>query len=284
METTTTVENGNGRRWASDSLGDRPVQLMEDLLSKMPISLIASNVLHLCDADDLVAEVLQDPRFVDFDQIPVHDGDGIIGVLVRDSAPSSTRTRDAMQPLREGMVMAADASLLDFVEQADVNRFALLLEGKEVSAIVTLSDLQKVAVRPALFSLVTLVEMLLAEWIRLNSSGDEWLSALSPGTQRRIQQRFDRLQEHNLVVDKITATMIEEKIKAAANLANCPGGSAAETELGEIALLRNSVFHHHDFGETERNAVQVCERVRLARKYIELLETAMRPQDESRKI
>ena len=263
------------RRWASDPLGDRPVELMEDLLSKMPVSLIAPQVLYTCDADASVAEVLEQPSLLDFDQIPVHDGSGIVGVLVRKATLSCAPVRDAMRPLREGMLMGVDASILDFVEYADEKRFALLLEGNEITGIVTLSDLQKIAVRPALFSLVTLVEMLLAEWIRARSTGDEWIDGLTKGAQDRIHDRFKSLQKHNLVVDKITATVIEEKIRAAVKLPSWPGGDVEEKELEEIAKLRNSVFHHHDFGETEENAIRICKRVRLARKYIRIFDKQM---------
>jgi hypothetical protein len=180
-----------------------------------------------------------------------------------------------MLPLHESMLMGVDSSILSFVENADTNRFALLVKGRKVAGIVTLSDLQKLAVRPALFSVVTLVEMLLAEWIRRNAPNDEWLEKLSPGKQTRIQERYESLLDNELVIDRITATLLEEKILAATRLPGFPGMPGAKRDLDEIALLRNSVFHHHDFGETIDNALAISRRVRLARTYIQLLDPAL---------
>jgi hypothetical protein len=61
---------------------------------------------------------------------------------------------------------SAEASLLHFVWSADPQPRRLVLEGKDIRAIVTLSDIQKLPVRISLFSLFIDFALLLTEHLR----------------------------------------------------------------------------------------------------------------------
>src|SRR5690606_4928245 len=106
-----------------------------------------------------------------FDQVPLTEGDRIVAVFVRG---------EGVVELREDLFMAADAPLLTFLKTADRQRFRFLMEGEGISGLVTLSDIQKLPVYSVLFSLVVAAEMLLMDWIRKASGGDDevWLRHL----------------------------------------------------------------------------------------------------------
>ncbi len=62
-----------------------------------------------------------------------------------------------MEPLSDANLISADAGILTFVMSADQAHCRLVVDGDRIDAIVTLSDLQKLSVRPAVFLLITLI-------------------------------------------------------------------------------------------------------------------------------
>jgi len=270
-------------KWAADPLGDRPVQIMDDVLQSMSVSLIASSPIAKCSSDAGTAEVFADPALSDFDFIPVESNGLIVGVLdrkrsVETTDPAQSAARELMTPLNARMLLSADASVLDFVENADVQEFCLVVKGRDISEIVTLSDLQKIAARPSFFGLLALLEMLIGEWIQLNTEDDDaWLALLPETKRKKIQGEYVKLQERNLAVDLITATTFGDKIDVARRISTFPGGMTSKADLDEIRTLRNSIFHHHDFAESRESARRICKLVRRARDYVRILSDGMAP-------
>src|SRR5262249_22751759 len=133
--------------WASMPLQGRIDNILRALETATPVALIAACPILTCCPDDTVEDALNRPDLHLFDHIPVRDSRGcIVGVLNRH--PNRKRTAvvsDAMEKLRESMLMAANACLLSFVEQADEREFALVVDGDQITGIVTRSDLQKLA-------------------------------------------------------------------------------------------------------------------------------------------
>jgi hypothetical protein len=56
--------------------------------------------------------------------------------------------------------------VLRYIEEAEMSPCRLVLRHTQIAGIVTILDLQKLAVRPALFVLVTHLELLMAASIR----------------------------------------------------------------------------------------------------------------------
>ncbi|MGO4843671.1 hypothetical protein AB4144_66485, partial [Rhizobiaceae sp. 2RAB30] len=69
------------------------------------------------------------------------------------------------EALREAHLIGADASILSFVKEADTRPFRLLVSERGIVGLVSLSDLQKLPVRAALFGLVTGLEMAMTDAI-----------------------------------------------------------------------------------------------------------------------
>jgi CBS domain-containing protein len=260
-------------RWAADPLGKKPVSVLEELERNMPVSLIAASPVISCSPKDTVDAVRSNREVADFDHIPVRENEDIIGVLNRDTDSSNRLVLEAMRPLRESMIISADSSLVNFVAEADKRLFALVVEGQQITGIVTLSDLQKLAVRPALFLLITLLEMLLAQRIqKIAADDEEWLKRLDKDRRNKVEKRYGRLRSENLVIDKITSTTLEEKIEASLALGAFSEIESARVDLEQIIELRNAVAHAHEFGLDRDRACQTSKRVRLARRYIETLD------------
>ncbi len=88
--------------------------------------------------------------------------------------------RDQMRPLSEENLIGADASILAFIRNADQQECRLVVSGPEISGLVSLSDLQRLPVRAALFAMVTHLEITMAHAIRSECNrSEDWLIRLS---------------------------------------------------------------------------------------------------------
>jgi hypothetical protein len=111
------------------------------------------------------------------------------------SATVGPSVRKAMRPLSEENLIGADASILAFVRDADFRKCRLVVLGSQISGLVTLSDLQRLPARAALFGLVTHLEILMAEVIRREfKGGGEWARYLSDRRQGRLRGELEKAE------------------------------------------------------------------------------------------
>jgi hypothetical protein len=270
-----------GSPWASSPLhgGAQINDILLSMENSAPVALIATYDITTCNVEQTTTEIRNDPQLRGFDFIPVTQSERIIGIIERTTlAQTDAPVRDCMKPLDESVLISSDASLLSFVAEVDEYPVRLVLEGRKITGIITISDLQKLAVRPLLFMLVTSVELLLAEWIRQKTAQDEdWLSQLSEGRQDRIRAKWDALQVSNLAIDLVTTTDFCDKRDAFLRLAKFEKGTkkATERNLKAIEKLRDSVAHAGDYALTPEKAVEVAKTVRAAKDIIQALQTRL---------
>ena len=148
------------------------------------------------------------------------------------------------------------------------------MRGTRIAGIVTISDIQKLPVRPALFLLVTHLELLMAAVIRghfRHCPDNQWLVLL--GDRRNcVEARWRKLQSKNLAIDQINATYFADKrqILIKSGLLRS-SRTKAEKEFGAIEELRNDLAHASDYALTLDGAQKVIATVKLSRKWIEHL-------------
>jgi hypothetical protein len=259
-------------------------EILKSIECAMPVALIATSPVKTCRPSDRVDVVLRADEFADFDHIPVRDEKGnIIRVLGRkEKARRDAMVAEEMDELREPMLISASASLLSFVEEADHREYSLVLDAHCISGIVTRSDLQKLAVRPALFLRITCLELLLAQWMRERSGTEaRWLGTLSPGRQAKINKKWKGMQRHNLAIDKISTTDLEDKVLAVIRLEGFADREKAKPRLEEVVKLRHSVAHAGDFALNPKNANLVARAARSAKELINELRTALKRERTS---
>jgi hypothetical protein len=174
--------------------------------------------------------------------------------------------------LRGDLIISADAGILSYIEDADERPCRLVLSGSRLDGIVTLSDLQRLPVRPAIFLLITHLELLMSDWIREHSQSEqEWLELLKDGRPKEIEKQWKKLQVNDLAIDKLTATHFSDKYKLVVELGTFEDTGRSENELYRIKELRNRVAHAGDYALTQETARETIEVVGLARKWIRLL-------------
>jgi hypothetical protein len=118
-------------------------------------------------------------------------------------------------PIGPSDLISAETSLLQFVWTANEQSRRLVLEGTEVRGIVTLSDIQKLPVRIALFSLFIHFELLLTEHLRAKAGNKDPLSLLSAARVDIVGQKWHRFKDSNMDQDIFSAMDLCDKREAA---------------------------------------------------------------------
>jgi hypothetical protein len=181
--------------------------------------------------------------------------------------------RDHMRPLSEDNLIGADAGILAFVKGADRHRCRLVVSGSEITGLVSLSDLQKLPVRAALFAVITHAEMTMADAIRREFNGTEgWKQRLSSDRQGTIQDEYDKVAADDNLVEHLLFTQFADKI---AIIRKSPdfalGKNAFEAAMKAAQKLRDKLMHANDYASTRPAAIKVCETVRSIEQWIDLL-------------
>ncbi len=207
---------------------------------------------------------------LDFDQIPLTNVESrrVESIFVRGSG---------VVPLHSNMFMAADSSLMAFVETADQQNFRLLIDAGEIVGLVTLSDLQRLPVYSLLFGLVIAVEALLVEWIRrcCRDDPDAWIRALSARRQEIIESYYARSQASNVAIDRLSCASLGDEIAAAIGLGLLNAGDANHQRLQELVTLRDDICHAKEFASTPELALKVPQRVRDADALAQWMQDSM---------
>lgn len=261
--------------------------ILKALQDGLTVSLISTKRINLltCDADEDLPTVAQRNRANDFDFLPVlesrGDTDGksrrtIIGLieiaLFKDDPPQKV-VSEHMQPLSEKNLIGADASILDFVRDADHQRCRLLVSGPEVSGLVSLFDLQQLPARAALFAMITQLEITMADRIRREFNySTEWLGHLSSKKRNPIKFRINDAKKNDTYVDALLFTDFGDKATIVKKSKSFSWQNMNfDDELDRIRKLRNAIAHTHDYAATQSAARQVCQTVRLMESWIERL-------------
>jgi CBS domain-containing protein len=257
--------------WARDALDGADDVVLNKLGSSVPIAAIATLQLHVCRANQSVRDVLRDSVLAAFDYVPVVDKEGrTVGLFERAHDPKRRRlVRDVMRPLSSAHIISIDSGILSFIERADRFPYALLVGDREICGIVTLSDLQRLAVRPVLFAMVTHVELLMAALIRAACpQDDQWRSVLDPKRRAKVESKFMKLRQAGMAIDRVTTTDFCDKRICVVKLKLLHDTRSAAPSLKQIEDLRHSVAHSGDYALSAAKARDLAQVVRSAQQII----------------
>ena len=242
----------------------------ETLHSGLTVELISTHRrdLKTCSLDDSLADVVT-RNTEHYDHLPVTEKGGRIVGLLRaadfaDKPPPVGCVRDRYCRLSEEHFIGADASILGFIRRADCRPCRLVVSGTGIVGLVTLSDLQKLPVRAALFALVTGLEISMFEAIKKEFPGGEWRSCLSSGRLDKITEEIDKSKDLNNSVDDLLFTQFCDKRDILTRL-SCFSSRKKEVRnrLNEIQKkLRDKLAHANNYAATPNAAREVCAVVR----------------------
>jgi hypothetical protein len=281
--------------WTARTLaGDDVTDALAVFQESLPVLLIATlrSEFKSCLPEEALREVVDRNRTDNFDHLPVvsrgaQDRETVIGVLEVMSLMSGPvpdlAVDDRMEALGEQHLIGADAGILTFIRSADHHPFRFVVSGHEISGLVTLSDLQRISVRAALFAMVTHLELTMAEVIRERSPQIEaWIGHLSEERAQNIQEKVAKANQENTRVDELLYTEFCDKVTLIRKDWPFPkdrptSKSAFKREMDDLQGLRNSLAHASDFAATREAARHLCERVRRADRWTRSLTACLHP-------
>ena len=99
---------------------------------------------------------------------------------------------DDFERLTEDHLIGSNASILDFVKTGVEHPTRLVVSGSEIVGLVCMADLHKLPVRAALFSVVTALEMAMADCVdnAWQVRPSDWLDLLSPARRNEVTDRI----------------------------------------------------------------------------------------------
>jgi CBS domain-containing protein len=272
--------------WAADPLSDGSIAAVEAIEGAVTVDLIATFEPQLvcCAKTDAIDRLIADARYAQFDYLPVRSEDRIVGLLplgefrAAPIDPLGLTAESVMHSLDQSILITSGSSVLCYIEEAEASPCRLVIRHTRIAGIVTISDLQKLAVRPALFVLVTHLELLMAAAIRArfrDRPDEDWLVKL--GDRRdRVEQNWQKLKADGLEIDLIAATQFADKrqILIKSGLLQC-SRTRAEREFGAIENLRDGLAHANNYASTRESALKTIGAVRLARQWIAALQQVL---------
>jgi CBS domain-containing protein len=230
---------------------------------------IAAFDVKVCGPDTDVRDVLRDPLLNDFDHIPVREGTRIIGVIERDARSAVGSVKNHMRSLDDSILVSAEEPLPKFLPTLKASSYRLVVNGPEIRGIVTLSDVAKLPVRLLAFTLVTHLEVVLADKIRkAHRSDDGWFSLLHPKQLKTVRGRLKKRKKENLHLFPLEVTDLSHKITIVGKLR---GATDFEQQLQPIVKLRNSLDHAADFVEVCGGVTGFLEHLALVEHWIHTL-------------
>jgi hypothetical protein len=253
--------------WASSGLSGTG-DVFKALHVGLTVGLISTPVNHLktCTPHELISDVLEhSPE--DFDFLPVVDDDDQFIGMFHAAAYRDRRTLwtvwQSYMPLSENYLIGADASILDFLIDADDKQCRLVISGTKVVGLVSLSDLQKLPVRAALFALITGLEITMADIIRMKyPNNDDWIYTLTKTRQEKIKEEHKKAKSDDGFVDSLLFTQFCDKRDILKEKLPERQRNTIDETLVSIENLRNSVAHANEYASTPHQAKSVCSVVR----------------------
>lgn len=193
-------------------------RILDAYQASLPVRLIATRreEFSACRLDESIAEVLARNAADQFDHLPVrHAGSGaILGVLCTidlAEGPGHRVVSDCYQPLHEALLIGAEVSILDFAREAQQRPFRFIVDGQHISGLVSLSDLQQLPVRAALFAMITQLEMSMAEVIVSVLPDGSWRRYLSEGRRQKPDRQWASAREEGNHMAPILYTQFCDK-------------------------------------------------------------------------
>jgi hypothetical protein len=258
-------------------------RLWSEIIIATPREALAS-----CRSDATLAEVMA-RNHDGFDYFPVIDADQpereqVIGLVelvpyLRGKKPEGV-VNEHLWRLCEDNLIGADAGILTFVKAADQYPCRLVMSGTEISGLVSLSDLQQLPVRAALFALITHIEMTMADAIRRDCDGsDRWKRRLSKDRLDKVESKQKATIAADNDVDELLLTQFCDKttiIRKSERFTESKG--KFEHEMNEAQELRDNLAHANEYAATREEAAKVCDTVRKIEQWIALLSQWPSPQ------
>ena len=247
-------------------------ETLDRLQSSLTVNMLmtARNDLVTCRYGERVQEVMA--RNVHcFSYLPVKDEAGeIVGLFNADTCSEEQTQQSSVGYVYESMaerhLIGSEASIVKFVMSADTLPVCFVVAGEGIAGLVTISDLQKLPARAALFTLVTSLEIAMSERIQREwpENPEKWIGLLSVGRRRKLEKAIEDAKREDTFVSEIVLTQLKDKARIICRQRLVTGMSNRKLSscFEKIEDLRNMLAHANHYAYSADKAREVCSTTR----------------------
>ena len=204
----------------------------------------------------------------DFDLVGIRVDGLVRGYVRKDELGDGICGDHLHQFIPEDDLVPNTANLTDVVKSLSINRQCFVTILNEVSAIITLDDLEKQPMRMFMFGLITLGEMRMTEFIRRRYHNGSWQNYLSKQRLAKARELQEERSRRGQKVDLIDCLQYADKgwiLSYDADVRKALGLESrgeARKAIKEMETLRNNLAHTQEIIPTGwKRIVIACSRI-----------------------
>ena len=229
------------------------------------------------EPSDLAEDCARDMESSNFDFALVMTGGDVIGRVGADALRSCTGVvGDVVEPLSTRYMISADSPLRELFRWLAEDPWLLVIDGKNISGLVTPSDLNRPTTRTFFYIMIAAFEIRLSDAIRRTHTDQEALAPLSDDARDKIMGRLEAQTQSDFAADSIALMTLPELLKIAGKSDKVRGDFGIDSKsrwkdiTGPIANFRNSIMHPTRPMLDDRKGIQRL--IRMEERLIELLD------------
>ena len=271
--------------WAARA--DTTLETVQAMQAGLTVGLIMTprGKLMTCRPNDCIDSLVA-ANLDRFSFLPVVQADLITGLYHAEQwfdepPPPGRSIGDDFERLTEDHLVGSTASILDFIKTGVEHPTRLVVSGTEIVGLVCMADLHKLPVRAALFSVVTALEMAMAD--RIDDAWQDrprgWLDLLSCARREKVKDRITEARRNDTFVSDIASTQLADKATIIIRRGGLVAGSNSQLErdFRAIRKLRDNLAHGNDYASTPTSAKSVSRTVATVLDFVNQLRTSVPP-------
>jgi hypothetical protein len=186
-----------------------------------------------------------------FDVLGVRRSGRVVGYLEAETA-SAGNVADHVRNFHASELVSDSTPIVEVLDALRTRPRIFVISGNHVFGIITRADLQKPAVRIAVFGLVSLFEAQLSRLVQDTYPKGEWQNRLSETRLEAAQRIYKERVARNEEIDLVDCVQLADKrdLLLRADLSQevlrFPSKSAAKRFFSELEKLRNKLAHSQD--------------------------------------
>lgn len=190
-----------------------------------------------------------------FDQAPIVDDRGkVVGFVLTHRLPddqAGAQVGSFQTPIGSGNIVSADAPVAELLDWIVEPGLLFVIDGRDVTGFVTVSDFNKQPARAYLYLLIATVEIGLADLARhrFGSEQRDLMDLLSEDDRATILERYELDKAVNIEGDFVSYLEFSQLLSAVGKDAilreslGYPSRGSWRSDTGSLVDLRNEVMH-----------------------------------------
>jgi hypothetical protein len=202
----------------------------------------------------LVGEALDLLESHSFDQAPMLNGDEVVGYVLTEELRGHDRgvpVGDVRLDITVGRIVSADAPIGDALDWVLTPGLLFVLEGRQITGFVTVSDFNKQPARTYLYLLMASVEIALADLVRREYPDDQgrFIDRLAEEDRDEIRSRYEDDRSADVESDLVAYLDFSQlltgigKDRTIRDFLGFKSRREWKVATGAIVELRNDVMH-----------------------------------------